>query len=118
MHEARARHGYVIDLTFIALENADAHVARVADRVAAGLHDIPESTIRMRYERTIWRLPDAIRASDHALLIDNSSVAVPFRPVAEFQSGRWTALSREMPGWARFTLVALRDRYGIERDID
>src|ERR1700681_1574817 len=39
MQEAKAR-GYYVVLVFIALENADAHVGRVADRVAAGMHDI------------------------------------------------------------------------------
>jgi predicted ABC-type ATPase len=87
MIEAKSR-GFRVDLTFIALENADAHVARVADRVAAGLHDIPERAIRDRYERSLKRAAVALSIADHAVLIDNSSIVRPFRPIAEIENGR------------------------------
>ena len=40
---------YEIILLFLWLPNADAAVARVANRVLQGGHDVPESTIRRRY---------------------------------------------------------------------
>ena len=43
--------GYAVGLHFIELPNADHAVARVASRVAAGGHDIPEADIRRRFER-------------------------------------------------------------------
>ena len=99
MVEAKSCYGYRVDLTFIALENADAHVARVADRVAAGLHDIPEQKIRERYEVSLSRAADAVRIADHALLIDNSSVVVPFREVLEFDEGATVGVAPELPQW-------------------
>ncbi|HEX3465038.1 MAG TPA: zeta toxin family protein [Candidatus Elarobacter sp.] len=92
--------GYRVELTFIALENADAHVARVADRVAAGLHGIPEARIRDRYDRAIERGADALRFVDHALLLDNSSATEPFRLVAEVQAGVVVATASALPRWA------------------
>jgi predicted ABC-type ATPase len=104
MREAKSR-GYRLDLTFIALENADAHVARVADRVAAGLHDIPERQVRDRYERSLQRAADALHLVDHALLIDNSSAAAPFRLVAETDRGNIVAKADGVPQWARLVLA-------------
>jgi predicted ABC-type ATPase len=105
MAEARAK-GFRIDVTFIALENADAHVARVADRVAAGQHDIPEHTIRKRYALSLLRLPRAIMLSDHALVIDNSSATQPFREVAEFENGARIAVDTPLPTWLKQALGA------------
>jgi predicted ABC-type ATPase len=98
MAEAKAK-SFRIDLTFIALGNADAHVGRVADRVAAGLHDIPEHLIRTRYALSVARLPAALALADHALLIDNSSVDVPFREVAEVEGGQLIAIDSAVPDW-------------------
>jgi predicted ABC-type ATPase len=41
--------GYEFHLAFLWLPNADAAVARVAERVREGGHDVPEETIRRRY---------------------------------------------------------------------
>ena len=90
---------------FIALENADAHVSRVADRLAAGMHDIPEEKVRERYERSIERAADALRIVDHAILIDNSSVGEPFRLVVEMENGTILAQVEHLPQWARRLLI-------------
>ncbi len=42
--------GYRVTLLFVWLPSADLAVARVAARVRSGGHDIPEATIRRRYE--------------------------------------------------------------------
>lgn len=41
--------GYEVHLLFLWLPTADMAVARVADRVRLGGHDVPEATIRRRY---------------------------------------------------------------------
>jgi predicted ABC-type ATPase len=99
MAEAKS-YGFRVDLTFIALENADAHVARVADRVAAGQHDIPESLIRERYTLSLDRAAEALRIADHALLIDNSSVTTPFREVVEIDGQKVIVTNDDVPQWA------------------
>lgn len=45
--------GYAIHLCYFWLASADLAVARVAQRVQRGGHDIPEATIRQRYERSL-----------------------------------------------------------------
>ena len=42
--------GYFVRLVFLALDSPDSAVARVAMRVSQGGHNIPESTIRRRFE--------------------------------------------------------------------
>ncbi len=44
------RTGYQFHLVFLWLPSADMAVARVASRVREGGHDVPEATIRRRYE--------------------------------------------------------------------
>jgi predicted ABC-type ATPase len=45
--------GYVVFLYYFWLQSADLAVARVAERVKLGGHDVPESTIRRRYARSV-----------------------------------------------------------------
>ena len=42
--------GYRVELFFLSLPSADMAVQRVAERVRQGGHNIPEATIRRRFE--------------------------------------------------------------------
>jgi predicted ABC-type ATPase len=46
------RLGYRVSLIYIRLSSVDASLARVRKRVEAGGHDIPESTLRRRFDRS------------------------------------------------------------------
>ncbi len=79
---------YIVILFFVALESPDLNVARVAQRVALGGHDVPEDRIRKRYIRCLSLLPYALRLCDRAVLFDNSyrnaaGLPVQLRPVCE-----------------------------------
>lgn len=50
------RDGYAVHLLYIWLPDADLAVARVKSRVMHGGHDIPEATIRRRYDRSLYNL--------------------------------------------------------------
>jgi predicted ABC-type ATPase len=65
--------GYRVKLIFLQLDNADEAVARVAERVRQGGHDVPEETIRRRFaagrdhfERLYAPLVDAWALYDNA----------------------------------------------------
>jgi predicted ABC-type ATPase len=45
--------GYAVDLVYFWLASADLAVARIAERVRRGGHDIPEATTRQRYGRSV-----------------------------------------------------------------
>jgi predicted ABC-type ATPase len=69
--------GYEVNLAFVALRDAELHVERVALRVAAGGHDIPNVSIRRRYATSFVRLVEAIRLSDGTTIFDNSEMSGP-----------------------------------------
>jgi predicted ABC-type ATPase len=64
--------GYRITVHFVATDDADVNVQRVAMRVAAGGHDVPVDRIRERYVRTMRLAPAALTLADDALLFDNT----------------------------------------------
>lgn len=77
--------GYQFHLVFLFLPSADLAVARVADRVLLGGHNVPESTIRRRYRAglqnffelyqplaTTWQMFDNSRAATMKLIAAGS----------------------------------------------
>lgn len=74
MREAQRR-GYRTYLYFVATDDPAINVARVAQRVAQGGHDVPEDRVRSRYRRSIDLLDAACSASNRAYVFDNSGEA-------------------------------------------
>ncbi|CAB4948257.1 MAG: AAA family ATPase [Actinobacteria bacterium] len=94
--------GYTVAL-HVLMVPADLSVQRVAHRVAAGGHDVPEEKIRARYAR-LWPLvEDAIRRADLTHAYDNSRVDGP-EEVAMFAGGFAVGSSR-WPTWAPIEFV-------------
>jgi predicted ABC-type ATPase len=67
------RGGYLVQLVFLWLPSADMAVARVAERVRRGGHDVPEETIRRRYERGLQNFVKLYQSlADEWQVLDNS----------------------------------------------
>ena len=65
--------GYETRLIFVALDNPETAIRRVAIRVAQGGHDIPEEMIRRRFFRGLRNFFDMYcQEVDHWTLLDNS----------------------------------------------
>jgi predicted ABC-type ATPase len=97
--------GYTVVLHVLLIPE-DLAVARVAHRVAAGGHDVPEHKIRERYRR-LWALvADAISRCDSATVYDNSRIEGP-RIVAQMSGGQVTG----RPSWPAWTPRPLRSRW-------
>jgi predicted ABC-type ATPase len=64
--------GFEVVLVYIGTETVEINLARIAARVRAGGHDVPEIDVRRRYLRSLENLPTAVTSSDHVLLFDNS----------------------------------------------
>jgi len=79
-------------------------VARVADRVANGGHDVPEEKIRERFRRLRRLLRMAIGSVDEAHVYDNTTATDPFRLVASFANGHPIA----DPVWPSWTPAEIR----------
>ena len=112
--------GVEVRMWYVALVTPELHVARVRARVARGGHDIPENTIRERYERSrvnlIRLLPQLteLRVFDNSVDADPASGATPTPLlVLHVVNGTIAAtcdLSR-VPDWARpIVAAAMRPR--------
>lgn len=102
--------GFHVIVYFVATESPDLNVARVAQRVALGGHDVPEDRIRERYGRALALLPEALSFADETVLFDNSYALGPaetavLRPFCRRAGPEWT-LAPPVPGWA---LRSLKD---------
>ena len=65
--------GYETRLIYVALDNPETAIRRVATRVAKGGHDIPEETIYRRFFRGLRNFFDIYcNEADHWTLLDNS----------------------------------------------
>lgn len=74
--------GYSVTLLYFWLNSPDLAVERVAARVEAGGHNIPEETIRRRYRVGIdYFFHDYAPLCERWILADNSQI--PFRVIAE-----------------------------------
>jgi predicted ABC-type ATPase len=93
--------GYEFHLFYLWLPNADMAVARVADRVRAGGHNVPEATIRRRYAgglrnlRTLylplansWSLIDNTRRREPSLIAAGTLNG----PTAVYKESIWQAI--------------------------
>ena len=116
--------GYVFQLNFFWLPNADMAVERVARRIAAGGHSIPEDVIRRRYDRGLDNLFNSyLPAADTWVVVNNTSR--PGKPIAwrevgagihVLDNGLWNHLvSRYMKPRAEQTQAPVRDAAEIER---
>lgn len=67
------KQGYRIIMFFLSLPNAEFAIARVANRVAAGGHNIPEATIRRRFKSGLNNFQTIYKPlADSWSLYDNS----------------------------------------------
>ena len=64
--------GYTISLHYIATEDVEINIERVAKRVSEGGHNVPKEKIIKRYQKTLSLLPILLDFCDKAILYDNS----------------------------------------------
>ena len=82
MVRSAQKQGYFVTVLYLWLRNPDIAVQRVAAQVSAGGHNIPEETIRRRYQVGLnYLFHDYMPTCDKWILADNSEP--PFRLIAE-----------------------------------
>ncbi|MGH9886613.1 MAG: zeta toxin family protein [bacterium] len=75
---AMKRVGYEVHLAFLSLPSPDLAVARVAERVAMGGHDVPERTVRRRFVAGVRNFFDVYQPLANAWQVwDNSVLGGP-----------------------------------------
>ncbi len=113
MREAKEA-GYKVNLVFVGVHNARASTLRVAERVAAGGHDIPPADVERRFERSLRNLPKALEIADRAFIFDNSGKY--YRLLLSRELNQLRHISKKLPCWIIQALPKrlMRTR-GIER---
>ncbi|HEY9723033.1 MAG TPA: hypothetical protein V6D47_13570 [Oscillatoriaceae cyanobacterium] len=90
--------GYRAYLYFVATEDPEINIGRIAYRVSQGGHPVPEGKVRSRYARSLDLLLEAIRNTDRAYIFDNTSEELVL--VAEVTDGKHlTSHVAEAPAW-------------------
>ncbi len=72
-----ASQGIEVRVWYVGLASPEAHIARVRQRVAAGGHDIPDSTIRRRWRHSRLNLVQLLPALTELRVYDNSAETDP-----------------------------------------
>ena len=72
-----ASHGFEVRIWYVGLASPQDHIARVAQRVSRGGHDIPESTIRRRWRHSRQNLIALLPDLTELRVYDNSRDADP-----------------------------------------
>lgn len=98
--------GYIVHLFYFWLDNPGLAVKRVADRVRAGGHHIPEETIRRRYARSVRNFLDLYRPVVTTWEVRDNSNGRP-RLIAEYNS--YYESIHEPDRWALFLRSATDD---------
>lgn len=117
-HEA----GLDVRVWYVGLDSPERHIARVKARVARGGHDIPESKIRERYDRSRENLVQLLPVLSELWLFDNSQegdsaqggIADP-RLILHALDGRIveTCAVDEISGWAKPIYLAALRQYSV-----
>ncbi len=97
--------GYEVVLVFVCVVSAELTALRVKTRVACGGHDVPKDRIAARYERMRKNVKAALPFVDLGLIVDNSSLDSPHRPVAVLAHGTVLKTYPPIPWWAAEVLL-------------
>lgn len=93
--------GYRIYIFYFHLGDTGLHNARVASRVQAGGHNVPENKVNSRVPRTFANVRDSVGLADELHLVDNSSLVSPYVRIACWRDGVWETFVKDVPEWAR-----------------
>lgn len=93
--EAR-ENGYFVRLYYVAVSSAEESLSRIVNRVSKGGHDIPEETVRRRFEKRFDDLARILPLVDEAVFFDNEN---GFVHVADYRSGKLTLAGNYLPKW-------------------
>ncbi len=92
--------GYEIILVYMHLGSAMLNLARVAQRVSLGGHNVPADKVEQRLPRLKANVKTALPLCDRVYLLDNSRADDPFAVIVEIVDGQSTPTTLPLPSWA------------------
>lgn len=114
--------GLSVRIWHVGLDSAELHIARVRARVAAGGHDVPEASIRHRFDSSRENLIQLLPSLDELVLYDNSVEGDPIKSIvpqprlilhAKKRIVMQSCALDEVPSWAKPIYRAAIDVYSF-----
>ena len=97
MREVKAL-GWLVRLNYIGINQPTTNIQRVRTRVELGGHNVPESDILRRYDRSLANLSKAAKIVDRLILYDNSTAA-GHQILATVEGEEKVIYVPELPSW-------------------
>lgn len=94
--EKAKQHGYTIEIHFVGVDSVEIAKQRIAQRVQAGGHGIPDADVERRYIESINNLKKVLPLCDLAAIYDNTET---FRRFAILKNGEIVRISKNIPTW-------------------
>ncbi|WP_439135971.1 AAA family ATPase [Pseudomaricurvus sp.] len=92
--------GYQIILVVIHVQHGSLNQARVAQRVDAGGHHVPDDKVLSRIPRMLENVKATVPLCDQVRVLDNSRLDLPFNPILTIKAGVRTHHIDPLPHWA------------------
>ena len=96
--------GYHVRLFYVGLDTAAESLARIANRVRRGGHDIPENDVERRFAGRWEAVAKVLPYCDEAEFYDNDN---GFMKVAEYRNGELRSVGGHRPQWLEELLAYL-----------
>lgn len=106
------KQGFKTYLYYVATVDPQINIGRVAYRVHAGGHAVPEQKIRERYYRSLDLLMPAIEASDRSYIFDNSSEGQKYSFIAEIEKADILKLNPAVEHFPRWFVEKVLSEFG------
>jgi predicted ABC-type ATPase len=111
--ESAKQKGWLVRLLYVGLENPALNIQRVAARVARGGHDVPETDVLRRYQRSMENLPKAAALVDLLSVHDNSDRVI--QRVVLIKNHRLLRLTTTGSSWWESALEPYLVSRGLKR---
>lgn len=98
--------GFRVEVIFVAVDNVEEAIGRVAARVERGGHGIPADEQRRRFGLTVANAAAAARTADRVFLFENPR-DLNFRLIAQVDGGNVTTLEDRRPPWVDHVIAGL-----------
>ena len=97
--------GFTLELTYVATEDVENNVERVAMRAEGGGHAAPPERLRYIYEMSLRNFSRALREFDRVEAFDNTQLSARPRLVLAAERGRITHIAENPPSWLERSLM-------------
>lgn len=89
--------GYQIDLVYIAIDSPERAISNIQERVKQGLHNIPDETVKKRFEKTYNNLIKVSEKVDNVIILDNSNYN--YQEILHIEDRKLLTKNEKMPNW-------------------